>query len=111
MKRHLIPLMATLAVSGATHAGCTADTPPATPDARRATEFEMLDAQLALNTYLTNNNDYLACLDREGAEASEDEMVAVSAARTAAYSAAVEEMTATTSAFNDAMAKFRGVSR
>lgn len=108
---HLAVLMATLAASGASHAACTPDTPPTTPDASSATEFEMLDAQAALNTYLANSNAYLACLDREGAEASDDESVDVSAARTAAYSAAVEEMAATTSAFNDELAAFRGVSR
>lgn len=46
-------------------ADCVVNTPPTIPDGKTAQEAEMVQAQLAVRSYVTETQEYLSCLENE----------------------------------------------
>lgn len=66
----LISLAAAAALTSPAFADCPYPSPPAKlPDGNSATMEEMVTAQKAVKSYNTEINEYLACLDKEQAQA------------------------------------------
>lgn len=68
MKRLIAAAVLALSVGFATgaQANCTLSEAPQVPDGKTASEAEMVAAQQAIRVFVTETQEYLACLQNEG---------------------------------------------
>jgi len=91
----LAPLMSVTAI-----AGCVADVPPKLPDGNTVTEDEMRESVRAIRSYITKNEAYLACLDK-------DKRSGHWKTNTKHYNAMVDEMKRVGASFNTELKLFK----
>jgi hypothetical protein len=109
-------LLAGLLSAGFANAECVYPKAPASlPDGSTATEQEMVDGMKAVKEYNAEVTGYLNCLDLEmqaridaaGAEAPADQIAQIKAIQTKRHNAAVDELEANASRFNEQVKAYK----
>lgn len=84
------------------------------PDGATASKEDMLASQKAVKTYMSEMEEYLACIEQEEkdtiaamSEITEEELAKRNAALTKKHNAAVEEMEILAARFNDAVRAYK----
>jgi hypothetical protein len=113
-------LLAGLLSAGFAQAGCIYPKAPGSiPDGATASEQQMIDGMKAVKEYNTQVTAYLSCLDMEmqaridaaGADASADQVAQIRAITAKRHNAAVEELEAHASRFNEQVKAFKARSK
>ncbi|HMN45073.1 MAG TPA: hypothetical protein PKE27_10890 [Povalibacter sp.] len=106
--------------TGLANAECLYPKAPASiPDGATATEQEMIDGMKAVKEYNNQVTAYLSCLDMEmqaridaaGAEAPADQIAQIKAIQAKRHNAAVEELEAHASRFNEQVKVYKARSK
>lgn len=113
-------LLTGLLAAAAASAECTyPKSPSGLPDGATATEEEMVTGMKAIKEYNGQVTAYLGCLETEmntrieaaGADAKADQIEQIKAIHTKRHNAAVEELEATASRFNEQVKVYKGRSK
>lgn len=80
---------------------------PAVVDGSTASEAEMISSQTALKDYLALGNEFLACLEKEEGELTEEAAEELKEGINQTYNAVVDEMNAAAEEFNTALGAYR----
>ena len=89
--------------------------PASMPDGKTATEQEMIDGMKSVKEYNASVTEYLGCLEKEmqerisaaGADAPSDQIVQIKSIHSKRHNAAVEELEAHASRFNDQVRAYK----
>lgn len=109
-------VLAGLLAVAAAHAECSyPKSPSGLPDGATATQDEMLSGMKAIKEYNNQVTTYLNCLETEmntrieaaGPDAPADQVEQIKAIHTKRHNAAVEELEATASRFNEQVKTFK----
>ena len=103
----LILATALLLASSMVSADCTRPTAPDLPDGDTSDLQAMVDGQKAVKAYVSGTEAYLDCLTAEGDEAGAEADPEEVAARVEMHNAAVDEMEAVASEFNEEIREYK----
>jgi hypothetical protein len=110
MNVRIVSIAVTLLAAGAAHAECSYPKPPAAlPDGATATQEQMVEGMNSVKNYNKEVDGYLSCLDEEmskrvaaaGPDAPADQLEQIKAIHNKRHNAAVEELEAHASRFNE----------
>ena len=100
-----------LLVSSLSLAECNRPAAPVLPDGDTADMQAMIDGQKAVKAYVTGTDAYLDCLTTEDTEAGAEENPDATLARVNEHNAAVDEMEAVATKFNEELRAYKAKSQ